>query len=110
MATTTNFTCNKDARVAQSGSTEMGSGTSTGLPYGTYSGYKYRSFLGFSINMAGWTSITIAELHYKSSNQIHVAFGSDPTFVVWPEYRQRRHLSGPINVRHERRAGRCAHR
>jgi len=82
MATTTNFTCNKDARIAQSGSTELGSGTSDGLPYGTYSGYKYRVLLGFSINMAGWTSITTAELYYKSSNQIHVAFGSDPTLVA----------------------------
>ena len=59
MATTTNFTCNKDARIASSGRHEMGSGTSDGLPYGTYSGYKYRALLGFSINMAGWTSITI---------------------------------------------------
>jgi hypothetical protein len=76
------FTCNKDARVASSGGSNMGSGTSDGLPYGTYSGYKYRTLLGFSVNMAGWTSITQALLYVKSSNQIHVAFGSDPTFVA----------------------------
>ena len=80
----TNFTCNKDARIArrESDNYDSGAGTGAGLAYGLYSGYRYRALLGFSINMAGWTSITSAVLNYKSSNQINVAFGSDPTMLV----------------------------
>lgn len=84
MATTKTFPVTKDARIArrESDNWDAGSGKSTGLPYGLYSGYRYRTLLGFSINMSGWTSITSATLKYRSSNQIAVAFGSDPTFRV----------------------------
>ena len=82
MTTVANFTCNKDSRTAVSGGTNLGAGVGNGLPYGAYSGYTYRSFLGFSINMAGWTGINYAILHYRTSNQIYIAFGSDPTFDI----------------------------
>lgn len=78
------FYVTKDARVArrESDNWDSGSGTSDGLPFGLYGGYRYRVLLGFSVNMAGWTAINSATLHYRTSNQIHVAFGSDPT-IKW---------------------------
>jgi hypothetical protein len=84
MATTQDFTVTKDTRIArrESDNWDAGSGTSPGLPYGLYSGYRYRALLGFSINFAGWTSITSALFYYKTSDQISVAFGSDPTMLI----------------------------
>ena len=77
--TTKTYYCSKDARIAQSGSTNMGSGTSDGLPFGTYSGYKYRFLLDFNVTMTGWTAINSATLHYRTTGGgIHVARGSDP--------------------------------
>ena len=79
---TTTLTCNKDARIALSGGTNLGAGTSDFLPVGLYSGYKYRSLLGFSGFSASWVSITSAVLHIKTSSQYYVAFGSDPDIEV----------------------------
>jgi hypothetical protein len=84
MATTQDFGVTKDTRIArrESDNWDAGSGASPGLPYGLYSGYRYRALLGFSINFAGWTSIVSATFNYKTSDQINVAFGSDPTMLI----------------------------
>lgn len=81
---TTTWNCNKDARIARrvSDGWDAGSGTSDGLPVGRYGGYQYRALIGFSYSFTGMTSIISATLHYKTSNQIHVAFGSSPS-VRW---------------------------
>jgi hypothetical protein len=81
---TTNFPVTKDACIArrESDNYDQGKGTSSGLAFGLYAGYRYRTLLGFSINMSGWVSITDAKLHYRTSSQISVAFGSSPE-VHW---------------------------
>jgi hypothetical protein len=83
MATTT-WNVSKDSRVARrtSDSWEAGSGASDGLPVGLYSGYLYRTLLGFSYSFTGMVSITSAVLWVKTSDQNHVAFGSDPDMYV----------------------------
>lgn len=81
MATTT-WTCNKDARVALNGATNLGAGASDFLPVGLYSGYLYRSLLGFNYSFAGMVSITSAVLNIKTSSQYYVAFGSDPDIEI----------------------------
>lgn len=83
MATVT-WNVSKDARIAYrtSDGWEAGSGISNGLPIGLYSGYRYRTLLGFSYSFAGMVSITSAVLWFKTSSQIHVAFGSDPDVEV----------------------------
>jgi hypothetical protein len=72
---------NRDTRTARrvSDSVDFGSGVSNALPFGTHAGYWYRSYLGFYGNStAGWTEITAATLTMRTSNQLHVAFGSNP--------------------------------
>lgn len=83
MATLTDYV-NRDSRIARrtSDSWDAGSGVSDGLPFGLYSGYQYRTLLYFGTNTAGWTSLTSAILHIRTSSQIHVAFGSSPTVRV----------------------------
>jgi hypothetical protein len=80
MATTT-FTCNKDARIADNGSS-LGAGASDFNPMGLYSGYLYRTLLGFSYSFSGMVQITSAILHIRTSTQFYVAFGSDPDIYV----------------------------
>jgi hypothetical protein len=79
---TLNLTCNHDARVAQSGGTNLGSGASQGLPFGLYGSYRYRTLLAFPFNFTGWTAINSATLWVRTSSQIHVGFGSAPTVRV----------------------------
>ena len=80
MATTT-FTCNKDARVADNGSS-LGAGKSNFNPFGTYGGYQYRTLLGFSYSFSGMVTITSAILHFRTSTQYYIGFGSDPDLAV----------------------------
>lgn len=80
MATTT-WACNKDARIANNGS-NLGAGASDFNPVGTYSGYEYETLLGFAYSFTGMTTITSAILHFRTSTQYYVAFGSDPDVEV----------------------------
>ena len=81
MASTTIY-ANKGARIALNGSTSLGAGASDYLPVGLYSGYKYRSLVAFSYSFTGWTGISGATLHLRTSGQFYVAFGSDPDIYV----------------------------
>lgn len=80
---TTTFTCNKDARIAQTGSTNLGAGKSNYLPVGLAGSYLYRSLLGFSYDFTGMVSITNAVLHMKTSSQYYLGFGSDPDVNIY---------------------------
>ena len=80
---TTTFPCNKDARIAQSGGTNLGAGKSDYLPVGLTGSYLYRSLLGFSYDFAGMVSITSAILHIKTSSQHYLGFGGDPDVNIY---------------------------
>lgn len=84
MATKTAYV-SKDARIAQSGGLEMGAGASDFMPAGLYSGYLYRILLGFNITsswFSGMFQFQSATIHYRTSTQHYVAFGSSPS-VIW---------------------------
>jgi hypothetical protein len=84
MATKT-ANASKDARIALSGSLEMGAGASNYNPIGLYSGYLYRAVIGFSITsswFSGMFQFVSAVFHYRTSTQYYVAFGSDPDMLL----------------------------
>jgi hypothetical protein len=65
-----------------SGGTNLGGGKDPHLVVGYWSGYRFRSAIKFSLDWTGVVQIQSAVLYLKTTNQYHVAFGSDPDIYI----------------------------